>query len=236
MPLHSPISHATLWRGLLHPTEWKNTNRAKQNKAKQTNKQTKQNKTKQNKPNRAKYSNDFSVSNNFSVPTEPFSRRHVTLFCSRLSSDDVPLQAVEATGSSGLQRRWCESMQKMMNYCKKYVNTLWKHAKTCKKKGPIAFTRPQFSTRTFETFHWHIRHLPVNSAWSIRMRFCLAKLGLNDINSMDSQFQWYPNQSESNQSNRNMSNSFKLCRNMEIPTTRQSVKKYLWTVNKQSGC
>jgi len=77
-------------------------------KNKQTNKQTnktKQNKTKQNKPNRAKYSNDFSVSNNFSVPTEPFSRRHVTLFCSRLSSDDVPLQAVEATGSSGLQRR-----------------------------------------------------------------------------------------------------------------------------------
>lgn len=60
------------------------------------------------------------------------------------------------------------------NNAYKRVNTLWKHAKTCKKKGPMPFTRPQFSTTTFETFHWHIQHLPVHSAWSMRMRFCLA--------------------------------------------------------------
>ena len=58
----------------------------------------------QSKPNQTEQSmSSLSVSNDFSVPTEPFSRRHVTLFCPRLSSDDVPLQAVEATGSSGLQ-------------------------------------------------------------------------------------------------------------------------------------
>lgn len=136
----------------------------------------------QSKPNQTEQSmSSLSVSNDFSVPTEPFSRRHVTLFCPRLSSDDVPLQAVEATSSSGLQILWCESMQKMMNYCKKHVNTLWKHAKTCKKKGPTGL----------QIFLQRLSKLSIDtSGISLSTRPGPCECGFA-LQSLDSMIQWH---------------------------------------------
>ncbi len=187
MPLHSPISQATLWLGLLRLSVSDNFSY---------------------QPNRFR---DWAMSHFFA------SRAWAPIMC---HSKLLKRPAAAASKSCDEQRIW------LRMHAKKILNTCQNTVKTCKdmqKERSYSLHQTTIFYNDFRNFHfhWHIQRLPeVHSAWSMRIRFCLAEFGLEDINSMDSRF---PNQS--NQSNIqkhwNMSNSVNFC-NIEIPTIPQS--------------